>query len=852
MKNYLLLFALFFVLESNGQLFEKSYPVPSTSQVYLPQIASGTNITYLFFFTGSPKEYIMALDNSGDTLWTRRFEIDSIASTIMYANSTVIANDELQITGLYYGNFGWPHVFCFRYNTQGNLINNYKQAFYNPTNRLESFSSITGESVFLNNYDSTIVSQFSMFDTTYLKTVIQKRASNGALLWGTTIEEDSIYLNWTNPSKGCFTESAFSETGEIYVKRISDFRPSENRKLRKYDANGILQYSLDAVALACGNCNGVVYTIVPKIDSTVYVSVLASTNANMNYILHLSNTGSLIDSLAIQSNGSGQQIVFGNIIEKGSNKYLLQYWDTTWASAGFLEFDSNLNYVSSSIQPFSYDFFFSGLNLKKNSFGGIKGVTKLNQAGTILSYFNTDSLYNTYPHKFNSQVLLDLNSNCSVDAGDMPRAGISSILTNSLGQNFYGVTAQSGNSTIKVPSDTYTLTHLPGKYKAVLCPSPSLITSFSGTAQITTVNIFDTIVPNMTDMKVQLSVDPYFYNTANFAWVFYENEGSVAATATLSIIKDSTVSYSVGNCQPLSVNGDTIKFLLSNIPPGGAGAISGFFPPPTSMQVGTNIKFYATIQTSATDADLSNNIDSVPNIYFGQMRLSAAAPNTVYRSNNITVNKPTTIYGSETLLYKINFQNNTGSTAKDLLIIDSLSKYLDLSTLKILGCSHPYELEVKKEGVLRITCKNINLADSSANSTASAGWFVYTVVPKTTWPIGKTIKNEARVYFDRNTPRTTNTTSNKKVENPNPTSIIKVQYSETPRIYPNPASTEISILQSGTYTNYTISNLEGQILKAGQLQKDSTILQVNELSKGIYVLECKGNTSVHREKLLVE
>lgn len=113
------------------------------------------------------------------------------------------------------------------------------------------------------------------------------------------------------------------------------------------------------------------------------------------------------------------------------------------------------------------------------------------------------------------------------------------------------------------------------------------------------------------------------------------------------------------------------------------------------------------------------------------------------------------------LYYKIRFQNTGSDTAYNVVVRDTLSTHIDLRTFSVGGASHKYSYAIKGQGkpVLEVTFANINLPDSATDEAGSNGFFTYKVGHKAGIAQGTQITNKADIYFDFNSPITTNTTT---------------------------------------------------------------------------------------------
>jgi len=110
------------------------------------------------------------------------------------------------------------------------------------------------------------------------------------------------------------------------------------------------------------------------------------------------------------------------------------------------------------------------------------------------------------------------------------------------------------------------------------------------------------------------------------------------------------------------------------------------------------------------------------------------------------------------LTYHIRFQNTGTDTAFNIVILDTLSRFLDVSTFQPLAASHDYEVEVQKENILKFNFNDIQLVDSLKNEPLSHGFIRFSIEQQRDVPLGTVIPNEAAIYFDFNEPVITNTT----------------------------------------------------------------------------------------------
>ncbi|WP_237586820.1 DUF7619 domain-containing protein [Pontibacter russatus] len=115
------------------------------------------------------------------------------------------------------------------------------------------------------------------------------------------------------------------------------------------------------------------------------------------------------------------------------------------------------------------------------------------------------------------------------------------------------------------------------------------------------------------------------------------------------------------------------------------------------------------------------------------------------------------------LQYKIRFQNTGTDVAYQVVVVDTLSEHLDISTLQLGSASHNYTYAVSGKGkpVLTWTFDNIMLPDSTSNEPGSHGYIQFSIRPKADLPIKIAVQNFADIFFDYNSPVRTNVTVNR-------------------------------------------------------------------------------------------
>jgi hypothetical protein len=75
-------------------------------------------------------------------------------------------------------------------------------------------------------------------------------------------------------------------------------------------------------------------------------------------------------------------------------------------------------------------------------------------------------------------------------------------------------------------------------------------------------------------------------------------------------------------------------------------------------------------------------------------------------------------------------------------------------------------------------------------------------------------------------------------------------------LYPNPVKNELNIniqLQEDEVAEWTLQNINGQLIQSGSLKADNNILDLSNLGKGVYFIQLKVNNQLKKtDKLIVQ
>lgn len=438
-------------------------------------------------------------------------------------------------------------------------------------------------------------------------------------------------------------------------------------------------------------------------------------------------------------------------------------------------------------------------------------------------------------------VYIDSNSNCVYDFGEtlLPNIPVqisvggivtTIVYTDSLG--FYNVSLGNGFTYEMMSVTTIAPVSCPagGSYTVNSLPASNL--NFGLSCQ-----------PGY-DYTATLINQGYRPNTNTNTWINPRNLilSCAGPASEIIVTLDPALTFVNASITPTAINGQQITFnpgtLLSY------GYSQNFyittFTSPTA-NIGDTLCIQVTVDPIAGDADPANNSVNhcmpVRNSYDPNEKQEAIA------GTGTASILPGTI-----LDYTIHFQNLGNDEAIDIYIIDTIDTSLEPASFQFISSSHEPVITFHQNNIVRFEFKNIFLPAASVNEPASHGYVNYKIYAPHSLSVGTQIHNTAHIFFDFNPAIVTNTV----------THIIDLSSGlETPeelsvQLYPNPASTELQIVQEATEkTKITMYDVSGRAVLTRVLQGSGTI-DVSSMSKGTYVLTVTRNQLVKHIKITVQ
>jgi uncharacterized repeat protein (TIGR01451 family) len=308
------------------------------------------------------------------------------------------------------------------------------------------------------------------------------------------------------------------------------------------------------------------------------------------------------------------------------------------------------------------------------------------------------------------------------------------------------------------------------------------------------------------------------------------NRSNVVSQGTVMAIKSPNQVFA-GSISPAGgvVSGDTLTWSFTNLPPMGSQSFSYLILQPLAGTVTSQVRVNVTDSGGAPV--FSNAVTQTQTVTCSyDPNDKAVIPAGIDSSEHYTL-------FSDTLDYKIRFQNTGTDTAFTVIIRDTLDAGLDLNTLELVASSHPVELSIDSNRAAVFTFNNILLPDSNVDEPASNGFVRYRIRSLQGLPEKTRVENTAYIYFDLNAPVQTNTVWNSMV------SVIPTGI-ETPVVsrdqvvfFPNPMRDQALVLirnDAAEEAVLSVFNLHGQLLQKISTKSDRFELRKGRMTNGLY------------------
>jgi hypothetical protein len=322
-------------------------------------------------------------------------------------------------------------------------------------------------------------------------------------------------------------------------------------------------------------------------------------------------------------------------------------------------------------------------------------------------------------------------------------------------------------------------------------------------------------------------------SAANTANIFIFNSSCTTTPATVKF--EYSPKFTFGSIQPVTtsytVAGTSVTFDAGIVSSNSIKFFSVKLNPVGTLMVGDTVNSKFTISPITGDTNPTNNIVTRCDNILG-----------AWDPNHKSVSPSGDITGGTELEYMLEFENDGTDFAYNIHIMDTLSNYLDIYTLKGGVSSHNVNLIQLNNGsnnILKFDFPNIMLPDTTHHPVEQCrGMVTFSIKAKSPLTPGTTIANRVGIYFDTNPAVMTNTVYSMV---PFPTSLQNSHLMQV-ELYPNPVNNKFTLKTDGNEYKATLYNITGQTISTYNILKNETQISTDQLTPGIYYVVLKGAT----------
>ncbi len=442
----------------------------------------------------------------------------------------------------------------------------------------------------------------------------------------------------------------------------------------------------------------------------------------------------------------------------------------------------------------------------------------------------TDANGNTFSNQIKGTIYQDKNSDCQWQNTEQTLKQ-TSVIAQSGTKTFSATTDAQGNFSMNVGSGNYQISYGQlGSYWD-FCTSPALTLATENDTVV--FNAGAITLADCPELVVSVGSNVFrrcFDN--NYLHINYQNIGTAPAeNAYIDLLLDPQLEFLSSSPVAATQVGSVYRFELGTLDINESGQIAVNFKVDCDAEIGEILCVNAQIHPD------TSCLPVLPRSTENSFCLPVVAS---YDPNDKTAfidGKPETtkILPNQPLEYLIRFQNTGNDTAFNIVILDTLTSYLNAASVLPGASSHPYTFGLVKGHILKFSFRNILLPDSNTNEVASHGFVKFSVLQNATNAIGDQLKNSAAIYFDYNAPIITNET-NLQISIPSRTNDVGNRVAA--QIFPVPARDKAQVIFNDTHAGtviWRLSDGRGQLVSSGQ-SSAATVFDIPRkgLPSGIY------------------
>jgi hypothetical protein len=625
--------------------------------------------------------------------------------------------------------------------------------------------------------------------------------------------------------------------------------------LLKYDKNGNILWS---------NTNGMNFISATNIDANDNLYLGGKNVFDSLVIKKLTNSGTVIWEYAYKNNSSlNNWPVSLRLARDGSVFILCLASDTTTTNTHLtlLQLHNNGTLMNKSVKEFQNltQTLFTGMNIDTLNNAYIFSTWYYPISGQPQNHLLQSNMYKLCVGRclpnISGSLYLDTDSNCLFTTNE---TGLHNQLVKIEPNDIYASTDSLGMYKFLLDTGIYTIKPLfQHKYMIHSCAKDSQLLAINATTPLALADFGAYYNPNIFDLQVSYAAALPRPGFIQHHTISYANVGTMPVNnALVQFELDLSVfSYVSMNPPADSISGNKVFWKLAPLNVFQTGSIHFTTKVDSTIPINTLFVNIASIFPYLPDTVKYDNFDTLRERVFGAYDPNQKLVSTTQHS---AIN-PLSPAENE-LAYQIDFQNTGNDTAFTVVLIDSLSDLLDVSTLRIGAGSHNFSWDISGKALLKFTFNNILLPDSHSNESKSHGFVKFYIRPKSNLPASAIIANTATINFDFNSGVRTNTAYYPS----SPIGIYETKFwsnTSTIKLFPNPTTGEFNLsyyLTTNTNVKLYLSNLLGEKInlysnnseKAGEHLLKFNLNNLN-LKAGLYFVHLQENGNSRVGKLVL-
>jgi uncharacterized repeat protein (TIGR01451 family) len=451
------------------------------------------------------------------------------------------------------------------------------------------------------------------------------------------------------------------------------------------------------------------------------------------------------------------------------------------------------------------------------------------------------------PNVISGKVFLDNNANCIQDAGE-PGLANERVRLDPLSYIYY--TDALGNYSMSVDTGNFSVSQVPSLHLTQLCPAADYPVYFSSSPMSFPNADFADTAKHCPELSAGISGHFQRVCSRNNLYITCCNNSMYPANNVVLTVTLHDSTFLISPTNYIANPGPNVyQYSLGNIPPEQCVYFTIVDSVDCNVPGHSIFCFEASVTSDSADCDTSDNHDEECAI-----TTTSNDPNDKFvASRQFALNGYVTqenIYADDMLTYTIHFQNNGNDTAFKVVVTDTLSPFLDFSSLRLISSSHSCNVVINGN-VAVFSFNNILLPDSTTDEAGSNGLLKFSMAQRTGNLPGTVIHNKAAIYFDLHLPVITNQTENIIAA---PASVAEIKNAAM-MIYPNPARHSFTVSSGGDmalhHAELKIYDVTGRAVYGQTLNSKQEMVNCN-LTTGLYFVKVYAGRNVFTQKLVIE